>query len=343
MKNQRDEFKARVFERDNGRCVACGDPAADAHHIIDRSLWADGGYLMDNLVSLCSTCHLNAETTELTCEELRKNARIYRIVLPDHLPQDNAQRYDKWANLYFDKVSPRRIPGELFHQENVQRILKAGKQLEHFEQESPKYPRTYHLDWSLSLHNDDRRLPTTKFLENEEIVVTEKMDGENTTMTAEKAYARSPDAKKHPSRDWVRQLHARICFDIPQGWRICGENMYARHSIAYDSLPSYFMVFNIWDERNWTLSWDNTLEWAELMDVKTVPVLYRGPWDEGLLKELAQECETKREKVEGYVVRATRSFPFTHFGHRAAKYVRAKHVNTSTHWMSEEIVPNKLA
>jgi len=31
---QRDIFRESVFERDNHKCVVCGEPALDAHHII---------------------------------------------------------------------------------------------------------------------------------------------------------------------------------------------------------------------------------------------------------------------------------------------------------------------
>lgn len=37
----RDEFREKVFNRDNHKCVICDKPAVDAHHIIDQSLWDD--------------------------------------------------------------------------------------------------------------------------------------------------------------------------------------------------------------------------------------------------------------------------------------------------------------
>jgi 5-methylcytosine-specific restriction endonuclease McrA len=39
----RDEFREGVFERDNHKCVICGKPAVDAHHIMERRLFPDGG------------------------------------------------------------------------------------------------------------------------------------------------------------------------------------------------------------------------------------------------------------------------------------------------------------
>ena len=338
----RAHFSEQVFKRDQHKCVNCRKPATAAHHIVDRALWPDGGYYLDNGASLCDECHWLAETTELTCAKLRSILGI-KTHLPAILPQHNDEAYDKWGNLYIDKTSPRRIPGELYFEDNVQTVLKKGSQLEFFKLEDYKYPRTYHLDWSKSLINDDRKIHSTEHMEGEEIVVTEKMDGECTSLDPRKVYARSPDSKYHASRAWVRQLHGQIAGDIPEGWRVCGENLFAQHSISYDSLPTYLLVFNIWNNKNWALSWDDTILYSQLLGLQTVPVLYRGPWDKQILLDLAEKAEANRTKQEGYVVRVARSFPFTHFGSLVAKYVRGKHVNTSEHWMHNAIVPNKLA
>jgi 5-methylcytosine-specific restriction endonuclease McrA len=65
---KREEFKEKVFDRDNNICVNCNDIAVDAHHIVERKLFEDGGYYLENGVSLCSKCHLLAEQTILSCD-----------------------------------------------------------------------------------------------------------------------------------------------------------------------------------------------------------------------------------------------------------------------------------
>lgn len=75
------------------------------------------------------------------------------------------------------------------------------------------------------------------------------MDGENTTMMKNYIYARSLDSNNHQSRNWVKGLWGEISYKIPENWRICGENMYAKHSIEYNNLESYFLVYSIWDEK----------------------------------------------------------------------------------------------
>lgn len=72
-----------------------------------------------------------------------------------------------------------------------------------------KYPRTPHLPWSPGASVDDVRLEGLDGFEGEEVVVTEKLDGENTTLYRDGLHARSMDSAHHPSRTWVKALHAR--------------------------------------------------------------------------------------------------------------------------------------
>lgn len=92
----RDEFRTKVFERDNHTCVFCPNKASDAHHIIERRLWADEGYYLNNGASVCPKHHLDCEATIISVEEVRAACNIQNVILPEHLYSD--QRYDKWGN-----------------------------------------------------------------------------------------------------------------------------------------------------------------------------------------------------------------------------------------------------
>jgi len=203
-----------------------------------------------------------------------------------------------------------------------------------------KYPRTMHLPWSESLSNDDRVISDLSILINSDVVVTEKMDGENTSMYRDYIHARSMDSSSHPSRAWVKNFWNGIRFDIPNGWRICGENLYAKHSIEYDNLLSYFYGFSIWNEENVCLSWDDIVEWLNIIGIVPVPVLYRGIFNKNVLIELGEKIN--RNYQEGYVVRCSNSFRYEDFDKKVAKYVRKNHVQTDEHWMYSEIVKNKI-
>ncbi|MCC0099760.1 AAA family ATPase [Streptomyces flavotricini] len=199
------------------------------------------------------------------------------------------------------------------------------------------YPRTPHLPWSPGAAADDVRATRFGGPAGCEVVVTEKLDGENTTLYADGLHARSLDSGHHPSRAWVKGLQSRIGAGIPAGWRVCGENLYARHSLPYEDLDSWFYGFSVWDGEH-CLDWDRTVSFLHGLGVPTPRVLWRGAFDERALRGL--RLDTTRQ--EGYVVRTVASFTRADFGRYVAKWVRGGHVQTDTHWMYAQVVPNGL-
>lgn len=116
----REEFKVRVFARDGGLCVVCKAPAVDAHHILDRKLYPDGGYYVSNGASVCNDDHYRCETTELSVEYVRALCGITEPVLPPDF--DPTLIYDKWGNVLLEDGS--RLKGPLFEDTAVQKLLK---------------------------------------------------------------------------------------------------------------------------------------------------------------------------------------------------------------------------
>ena len=338
----RDEFRKKVFERDNHSCVICKAKAVDAHHIIERRLFDNGGYYIDNGASLCPECHIRAEQTIISCEDIRIAANISTVILPEEFGYD--ETYDKWGN----PILPdgRRVRGELFFDNSVQKILKDGGVIDLFT-EWVKYPKTKHLPWSKGQTKGDKSYSqedVEKLFAGKEIVITEKMDGENSSIYTNYLHARSIDGRNHPSRNWLKNLHSKIKYSIPEGWRICGENLFAKHSIFYKNLPSYFLAFAIFDEKNNCLQWDEFVEWCNLLDIIHVPLLYRGIFDEEKIKK----CYTGKsvyegsDVQEGYVLRLTNEIPFVQYKKSLAKFVRENHVQTNHNWMYQEITKNEL-
>jgi hypothetical protein len=202
-----------------------------------------------------------------------------------------------------------------------------------------KYPSTPHLPFSPGVQRDDTRIRSLNSFENREIIITEKMDGENTTMYTDHIHARSVDSRHHPSRDWVKNFWNSLRMDIPNGFRICGENVYARHSVSYNNLETYFYGFSVWDGDR-CLSWDNTLEFFELLNITPVPVIYRGVFNVKLIEQFANNFDV--ENKEGFVVRVADGFNYNEFDTHVTKWVRAGHVQTDKHWMYQTVQPNKL-
>ncbi len=200
-----------------------------------------------------------------------------------------------------------------------------------------KYPRTYHLPFSLGVSSDDK-VGTTDFLIGKEVVVLEKLDGECTAIYPNGQYhARSEDGSGYPwqspmiSEVLSKLYHESGCV-LSDTQRMYGENMYAKHSIAYNDLSSWFYVFSLW-EGDTCLSWDS----VKALPFETPRELYRGMYDEEKLKSIATEMDFNL--MEGFVVRLTDSFHESDFSKAVLKFVRPGHVQTDTHWR-ESWVPN---
>jgi hypothetical protein len=208
--------------------------------------------------------------------------------------------------------------------------------------EMSKYPRTPHLPWSEGASNDDKLLKNVDHFSGKSISISIKLDGENTTMYRNGLHARSLDSKDHPSRHWVKAYHASVRHNITKGWRVCGENLYAKHSIHYLNLPSYFMVFLIANENNLCLSTEETEYFCEQNGFTHVPVIYRGIGGPLIESFSAVEALVQGNFHEGYVVRLSDDFRLENFDVSVAKYVRKNHITTDDHWMYKEVVPNQL-
>ena len=212
-----------------------------------------------------------------------------------------------------------------------------------------KYPRTPHLPWSPGGTNDDRRLTSVEHLLDKPLVITEKMDGSNVCLQHDAVYARSHSSvPKHPSFNMLKALHARVKYHIPKGIQIFGEWLFAEHSIHYEMLPGYLMIFGVRDlEYPAWLGWDTVQLWAEELGIHTVPVLGHGPAasEEELRsivgRALQQPLLFGKER-EGCVVRLFDDYKDKYFERSIAKYVRAGHIQTDEHWTTKEVVRNGL-
>jgi hypothetical protein len=207
-----------------------------------------------------------------------------------------------------------------------------------------KYPRTWHLPDSPNRGADgDHVFAGYDTFEGREVVVTEKLDGENTTIYADGyCHARSLSSGYHPTRTWVRALAGRIAYALPAGFRISGENTFGRHSIAYDALPSYFQLFAVYDGDT-CLSWDETAAWSQRLEVDLVPLLYRGGFDRARVLALLDGPSAFGPEREGVVVRWADAFDVADHQRAVGKLVRKDHVKTDQHWMHGEVSANGLA
>ena len=194
-----------------------------------------------------------------------------------------------------------------------------------------------HFLWSPGTTSDDRFAYDISKLIGTPIVITEKLDGENNSMTSNGVYARSHvDFTVSPWSAKVRELHSVLKSSISEDLYIFGEAMSAIHSIEYTHLTSHFYMFGARYKGVWS-SWDEVEDYAFLLDLPTVPALFKGIVNsEKELRELTEELVKQESALggsrEGIVCRVQREFNDEEFESCVVKWVRKGHVQTDSHW-----------
>lgn len=342
----RQEFRADCLDRDNGQCVVpwCPSEATEVHHILERSLWDDGGYVPDNGASVCNDHHQYAETNDIPPQAFWRWVEVEHPMLPASVPNDHV---DKWGE-EFETPPWTDLRGEI------------------------KYPSTGHLPFSPEW--DDTRADfreVTPFV-GVPLVVTVKMDGGNAMLVKDDenpVRARNGKYADHQSFDMLKQLYWErgLYEEIPEHLQVFGEWLYAKHSIHYGcscdppcedvgpGLDAYFQVFGVYDTRyDLWLSWPATEAWAGRIGFPTTPVIDQSTsLDQPTFEaefELYEHLPTLAHQVvehgrhEGIIVRSKFPFHWGQFERRVGKYVREGHVDPGEdHWKHRPMVQNELS
>lgn len=213
---------------------------------------------------------------------------------------------------------------------------------------SEKYGRTYHYPFSPGTTNDDRiQHDYWQYITRmQQLVHTEKLDGENNCLSRLGVFARSHAAPTtSPWTEAIRRYWELIKHDLGD-LEVFGENLYAVHSIEYRDLDHHFYVFAIREQGRW-LSWDETKFYAGMLDLPVVPEIKLMP---APLEQTAFEKEVlalsqgsgafrphdiisgKPVTMEGIVTRNAAAFPAEQSAMNVFKFVRKGHVKTDEHW-----------
>lgn len=368
MSQNRKSFRSEVFSRDSHNCVVpwCKNKADDTHHIIERSLWGEGGYITENGVSVCNKHHKYAEENDIP-----------------------PQAFWKWLNIT-DPVTPKGVDFN---------CDKWGKPFDTPPWESLrnriKYPSSRHLlplywydENSLAedrVENDDTGLETIEDFLGKPLVITHKIDGSNCMMVSDidnPVRARngsSPEETMKPLYKqgglyWRQKVHDKL----PENLQVFGEWCYCKHNIHYgcecdteceDTGPNlseltgfedekaYFQIFGVYDKiYNLWLSWPETKRLAKKLGFPTTPEIYVEDNNDNATFEKNEEGKNiarnklinyAREVIdnggEGIVVRTKYPFHYGQFSRRIGKYVRENHVkNNKKHWKYREKKTNKI-
>lgn len=211
-----------------------------------------------------------------------------------------------------------------------------------------KYPRTPHITGS-RLQPGDEDLATVGWeqLTGLPLVIEEKLDGSNCGISFDAQGKLILQSRGHVLTGGARERQ----FDLLKRWAshhaawlqerledryvMYGEWLYARHTIAYDQLPHYFMEFDVLDRGSGSfLSTDRRKALLAGGPVVSVPVLAERKIGPSMCSstELMEGLYIKQE--EGGEVRGR------------FKFVRPSFLqaveDSGEHWMDRPIEPNRL-
>jgi ATP-dependent RNA circularization protein (DNA/RNA ligase family) len=203
----------------------------------------------------------------------------------------------------------------------------------------------YHVPGKLVLSHDDQRALLTGKVE-----ITEKVDGANTGIVRGKGdkwilqkRRGLADTGVHEQFAffwaWGRANEQKI-LQIPHNWIVYGELTYSKHHIYYDVLPSYFLVFDVWNGKQF-IDHDDRLALCDKLQLKHVPVLHYGYVAD--LHELESFVGKSRFSTE---LTAEGIFVKNYRKQMKGKLVRpefVKDLEDEDHWMKQALRRNSLA
>lgn len=220
-----------------------------------------------------------------------------------------------------------------------------------------RYPHTPHIAWlAEGQPRDDKVLSpseATEFL-HDEVVIEEKLDGANLGFSiAADGALRAQNRGQYLIRpfggqfarldDWLT-VHQDSLFDaLTESLIVFGEWCAARHSLDYDRLPDWWLMFDVYDreaQRFWSTSRRNQL--ASAVGASQVPCLHRGRV--GLMQLtgwVANEASHFRDgPAEGLMLRREDSL----WLRDRAKLVRPGFTQAITeHWRNRPLAWNRVA
>ncbi|MGQ3027930.1 MAG: RNA ligase family protein [Ferrovibrionaceae bacterium] len=219
-----------------------------------------------------------------------------------------------------------------------------------------RFPHTPHVAWlGAGQPRDDKVLspPEVAALLSGEVIVEEKVDGANLGLSlGEGGMLRAQNRGQYliPPYSgqfarlpgWIAAHGEALARVITPGLILFGEWCAARHSLDYDHLPDWFLLFDVYDReagRFWSVARRNAM--AEALGFDHVPRLAEGRFTVPRLKELLAGVPSRYRQgpPEGLVIRRDDA---DHCLARA-KLVRADFTQAiEGHWRSRAISWNRL-
>jgi len=219
-----------------------------------------------------------------------------------------------------------------------------------------RFPHTPHLAWlGEGSPRDDKVLSANEAvaLLAGDVVVEEKLDGANLGVSLAPdghlcvqnrgQYLPEPRAGQFARLPaWLTQHSEALRSVLQPNLILFGEWCAARHSLAYDLLPDWFLLFDVYDRstgRFWSTPRRNAL--ASTAGLITVPLVLHGKTTVAALKQLVVTTPSRYRPgaLEGMVIRRES----TEWCEERAKLVRPDFNQAiDTHWRKRPIEWNQI-
>lgn len=219
-----------------------------------------------------------------------------------------------------------------------------------------RFPHTPHIAWlGQGMPRDDKVLAPHEVNEllSGDVLVEEKVDGANLGISlGPEGQLRAQNRGQYLiapytgqfSRltSWLGQHQLALRDALSRDWILFGEWCAAKHSLDYDHLPDWFVLFDVYDRaagKFWSSERRDAL--AASLGFAVVPALYRGPATLDSLIELLRNSTSRYRNgpPEGLVIRRQSQ----HWCEARAKLVRAEFTQTiSEHWRGRTIEWNSI-
>lgn len=219
-----------------------------------------------------------------------------------------------------------------------------------------RFPHTPHLAWlgDGEPRNDKLLSPIEAGeLLAGDVVVEEKLDGANLgfsvafdgTVLAQNRghYLMAPYTGQFTRlRSWIPAHEEKLVIALGADLIAFGEWCAARHSLTYDRLPDWWLLFDVYDrteQQFWSIQRRN--QWARDLGISTVPTLELGKFTLSSLEQILQEGRSRFSTgpLEGVVVRSENEGWLK----SRAKLVRADFTQQiESHWRTRALEWNGL-
>lgn len=214
-----------------------------------------------------------------------------------------------------------------------------------------RFPNTPHLLWlGQGLPRDDKILSNQEIatLLQDEVLIEEKLDGANLGISLDNQnelraqnrgqYLPQPFSGQFSRlNSWLGQHGEILKQTLTPELILFGEWCAARHSLDYNQLPDWFLLFDVYDRkagRFWSVERRNAL--AQALNFTTVPLLKHTRITRDQLVELLDDTQSRYRngKVEGIVIRSDSPL----WCENRAKLVNREFVQAiEDHWRSRAI------